>query len=120
VAFNYIATLFSNQPIDCGTCLKNMACSFRGWSSSSALKSHHLVWSKLARLRSTENHTATNEAANEVTRDPAVVKNKIDAPKLQSRIKNELSYHLPTVSLPPKLENSVKEILKRERCIRIF
>ena len=87
-----------------------MACSLRSWSS---LRSHHRTLIKVGRLCSTE------RAVNEGARDPAVEKNDPDAPKTQPRIKNELSYRLPTVSLPPKLSDSVKEVLKRERSIRV-
>ena len=95
-----------------------MACSLRSWNSINALKqAHQSAWSKLVRLCYTESHTAANEGA----RDPALQRNESSVPKTQQRrIKNELSYHLPTISLPPKLADSVKEVLKRERTIRVF
>lgn len=90
-----------------------MACVFRGWSGLA--KSRHSTLSKLIRLRCTE----SNLTASEDARDPSLQKSEPGAPKSNARIKNELSYHLPTVSLPPKLADSVKEVLKRERIIRV-
>ena len=88
-----------------------MARSIRSWY---ALKqAHRSTWSKLVRLCYTESHIAGNESA----RDPMVQRSESGV--LKTRIKNELSYHLPTVSLPPKLADSVKEVLKRERTIRV-
>lgn len=71
------------------------------------------TWSKLVRLCYTESHIAANGSA----RDPTVQRSESGVSN--RRIKNELSYHLPTVSLPPKLADSVKEVLKRERTIRV-
>lgn len=93
-----------------------MACSLRGWSSLNTLSSRHRTLIKLGCLCYTESRRAVIEGA----RDPKVQKNDSGAPKTEARIKNELSYHLPTVSLPPKLADSVKEVLKRERTIRVF
>ena len=95
-----------------------MACSLRSWNSLYASnQARRSAWSKLVRLCYTENHIAANGGA----RDPEMQRNELGAPKTQqTRIKNELSYRLPTVSLPPKLAESVKEVLKRERTIRVF
>lgn len=90
-----------------------MACNFRSWST---LKLQHSSWSKLVRLHCTDSHIAPTGSA----RNPAVQKDESGTPKIQTRIRNELSYHLPTVPLPPKLADSVKEVLKRERIIRVF
>ena len=91
-----------------------MACIFRGWSGLA--KSRHSTLSKLVRFRCTE----SNLTASEDARDPPLQNSEPGAPKSNARIKNELSYRLPTVSLPPKLADSVKEVLKRERIIRVF
>ena len=94
-----------------------MACSFKSWSNSSISKSRRFAWSKLIRLRCTENHVVASDGARDLT----VKKSKPPEPQItQRRIKNELSYHLPTVPLPLKLENSVQEVLKRECIIRVF
>ena len=87
----------------------HMARSIRNWNTLT----HRPTWSKLVRLCYTESHIAANESA----RDPTVQKNESAVPK--TRIKNELSYRLPTVSLPPRLADSVKEVMKRERTIRV-
>ena len=93
-----------------------MACRLRGWSSLNTLRLRHRTLIKLGRLCCTENSRAVNGGA----RDPTVQKNDSGAPKTEVRIKNELSYRLPTVSLPPKLADSIKEVLKRERTNREF
>jgi len=51
---------------------------------------------------------------------PSEEKNTGPGHILHRRIKNELSYALPTVPLPPKLAEAVKEVLKCERSIRVF
>ena len=94
-----------------------MACSLRSHNSLNTLMAKHGTLLKLGRLCCRESYRKVNEG----TRDPEVQKNDSGgAPRTQTRIKNELSYHLPTVSLPPKLADSVKEVLKRECTIRVF
>ena len=94
-----------------------MACSLRSRSSLNTLMAKHGTLLKLGRLCCRESCRKVNEGA----RDPELQKNDSGgAPRTQTRIKNELSYHLPTVSLPPKLADSVKEVLKRECTIRVF
>ena len=94
-----------------------MACCLRSWNFlNSFTQQSYCACSKLTRVLCTESHIAATEDA----RDPALQKNEPDLPKIQqARIKNELSFHLPTVSLPPKLADSLKEVLKRERFIRV-
>ena len=100
--------------IDCSAHLKHMARCLRRWKSFT--EPGYSTCCKLARALCTESHIAATEDA----RDPTLQKNESDMPKIQqAQIKNELSYHLPTVSLPSKLADSVKEVLKCERCIRV-
>ena len=81
------------------------------------LKLHRVTRSKVVRLCCTDNCKTLKKP---MTANSTEEKNTEPNHILQRRIKNELSYALPTVPLPAKLTEAVKEVLKSERSIRVF
>ena len=96
-----------------------MACRWR--FGPHTLRLHRFIRRKVIRSCCTDNSKTpeetevANRAANSSEKKNSGL-NRI----LQRRIKNELSYALPTVPLPPKLTEAVNEVLKCERSIRVF
>jgi len=110
-----------NLNFDCGILYiaSIMACSLRLGlrfkdQGLHTLKLHRVTRSKVVRLCCTDNSKTLEKP---VTANSAEKKN---THILQRRIKNELSYALPTVPLPTKLTEAVKEVLKSERSIRVL